>query len=163
MKILPIFLSIILSLISVLKLSYAGEIKGKPKVVDGDTILIGTTKIRLHGIDAPESKQYCKKADATEYRCGQIATFVLAEIIDKRRVTCKGEKIDRYKRRISICYVGPFDINAEMVKRGWAVAYRQYSMDYVDEEEIAKNNKVGMWLGNFSKPWNWRKRYGKNC
>ena len=158
MKIFLIFLSIILLTLSVPEHSHAGDIKGKPRIVDGDTIWIGPTKIRLHGIDAPESKQTCKKADATEYRCGEFATFVLAEIIEKHWVTCKGEMIDRYKRRISVCYSKSYDINAEMVKRGWAVAYRRYSEDYIDEEEFARNNKVGMWQGKFIKPWDWRQK-----
>ena len=140
------------------EISHASDIKGKPRIVDGDTIWIGATKIRLHGIDAPESKQTCKRADATEYLCGEMATSVLAKIIEKHWVTCKGETVDRYKRRISVCYAGPYDINAEMVKRGWAIAYRRYSRDYVNEEKFAKNNKIGMWQGNFIKPWDWRKK-----
>ena len=162
MKIFSILLIIILSLFSVREVSHAGDVMGKPRIVDGDTIWIGPEKIRLHGIDAPESKQTCKKADATEYRCGEMATFVLAKIIGRHWITCKGEMIDRYKRRISVCYAGPYDINAEMVKRGWAVAYRRYSKDYVDEEELAKNNKLGIWQGKFIKPWDWRKKSFRN-
>ena len=68
--------------------------------------------------------------------------------------------IDRYKRRISVCYAGLYDINAEMVKRGWAVAYIRYSKDYIDEEKFAKSNKIGMWQGKFINPWDWRKKIG---
>lgn len=158
MKIFLSFLAVILSLLSAPEIADAVDLKGKPRIVDGDTIWIGPTKIRLHGIDAPESKQTCKKADGIEYRCGEMATFVLAEIIETHWITCKGEIVDRYKRRISICYAGPYDINAEMVRRGWAVAYRRYSQDYVDEEEAARNLKVGMWQGRFIKPWKWRQK-----
>ena len=35
------------------------DVTGKARVVDGDTIWIANTKIRLHGIDAPEAKQTC--------------------------------------------------------------------------------------------------------
>ena len=100
----------------------AADLKGKPRIVDGDTIWIGGTKIRLHGIDSPETKQNCIKSDGREYRCGEMATFALAEIIENHWVTCKGETVDRYKRRIAVCYVGPYNINAEMVRRGWALA-----------------------------------------
>ncbi len=62
MKILQIFLPIILSLVSVPEMSNAEDLKGKPRIVDGDTLWIGPTKIRLHGIDAPESNQTCKKS-----------------------------------------------------------------------------------------------------
>ena len=37
------------------------EITGYAKIIDGDTIKINSNKIRLHGIDAPETKQKCKK------------------------------------------------------------------------------------------------------
>ncbi len=54
--------------------AHADDLKGKPRIVDGDTIEIGGTKVRLHGIDAPESKQTCQTADGSEYRCGEMAT-----------------------------------------------------------------------------------------
>ena len=64
-------------------------------VRDGDTIEIGGTKIRLQGIDAPESKQTCTKADGSDYFCGERATFALAEIIETHWITCKSETVDR--------------------------------------------------------------------
>ena len=135
----------------------ADDLTGKPRIIDGDTIELAGERVRLHGIDAPESKQICQRNDDSEYRCGDMATFALAEIIETHWITCKGEIRDRYNRRIAVCYAGPYDINAKMVERGWAVAYRKYSMDYVGEEEDAKGRKVGMWQGKFVKPWEWRK------
>ena len=66
--------------------------------------------------------------------------------------------VNLYGRRIAVCYAGPYDINAKMVKRGWAVAYRKYSMDYVDEEEDARGRGAGMWQGEFVNPWDWRQK-----
>ena len=149
-----VFAAVLLTLPS---LAMADDLTGKPRIVDGDTIEIGGTKIRLHGIDAPESKQTCKKADGSEYRCGEVATFALAEIIETHRITCKGKTTDRYKRRIAVCYAGPYDINAEMVRRGWALAYRRYSKDYVDEEAEARGRSAGMWAGEFVEAWEWRR------
>ena len=151
-------LSISLALVLLPTVVHADDLKGKPRIVDGDTIEIGGTKIRLHGIDAPESKQTCMKADGSEYLCGEMATFALAEIIGTHWITCKGETTDRYKRRIAVCFAGPYDINAKMVRRGWALAYRRYSKDYVDEENIARDTRFGMWQGEFMKPWEWRRR-----
>ena len=45
-----------------------------------------------------------------------------------------------------------------MVSNGQAVAYRKYSKDYIDDEEIAKNKKIGIWSGQFDMPWEWRKK-----
>ena len=45
-----------------------------------------------------------------------------------------------------------------MVLNGWAIAYRYYSLDYIDEEEVAKNKKIGIWSGNFEEPYLFRKK-----
>ena len=133
------------------------DITGKPRVIDGDTIEIAGERIRLHGIDAPESKQTCTDADGKEWRCGQDATFALANLIQNHWITCKGDGRDRYGRLIAVCFVGPYDLNAMMVQRGWALAYRRYSNEYVDEEADAKANKDGLWRGEFVAPWEWRR------
>ncbi len=145
-------------IVVIASVAHAADLKGKPRIIDGDTIEIAGEKIRLHGIDAPETKQTCQDANGGEYRCGEMATFALAEIIETHWITCKGEARDRYKRRIAVCYAGPYDINAEMVKRGWALAYRRYSEDYVDVEKMARDTRSGIWQGEFMKPWEWRRR-----
>ena len=132
------------------------DVTGKARVVDGDTIHISETKIRLHGIDAPELKQICT-AGRTEWACGQAATKALIDAIDGHDVTCRGGKRDRYKRLIAVCYVGKTDLNAKMVRTGWALAYRKYSRDYVDAEASAKKDGVGLWRGQFVAPWEWRR------
>ena len=113
----------------------ATELTGKPRIIDGDTIVIGDQRIRLHGIDTPEAKQTCQRQDGTEYRCGDMATFALAELIEEHWVTCSGDSTDRYGRLIGTCMTGPVNLNAEMVRRGWALAYRRYSTDYVSTAE----------------------------
>ena len=45
-----------------------------------------------------------------------------------------------------------------MVRNGWAIAYRRYSKDYVDDENYAKENKLGIWNGQFIEPYKWRKK-----
>ena len=90
--------------------------------------------------------------------CGRDATAALVTRIGAQSVTCKGDKRDRYKRLIGVCYVGQLDLNAWMVRNGWAVAYRKYSMDYIDEEKAAQDNRRGIWKGRFIPPWKWRRR-----
>lgn len=138
--------------------AHAADLTGKPRIIDGDTIEMAGERIRLHGIDAPETKQTCQRANGSEYRCGDMATFALVEIIETHWITCKGEKRDRYGRRIAVCFAGPYDINAQMVERGWALAYRKYSLDYVYEEASASSQGVGMWQGEFVEPWVWRRK-----
>ena len=151
-------LRFVLTLVLILPMSAAmADITGTPRIIDGDTIHIGKTKIRLHGIDAPESKQTCT-TDSKEWPCGQEATQALAEAISDQPVTCEGDKRDRYKRLLATCYVGSINLNAMMVRNGWALAYRRYSTEYVDDEAAAEKAGMGIWRGEFERPWEWRRR-----
>ena len=134
------------------------DITGKPRVVDGDTLHINQTKTRLHGIDAPEMKQTCRTSKGKEQLCGQLAKQALQRLIQGQDITCKGDERDRYGRLIAVCYTGPYDLNAKMVRQGWALAYRRYSMDYVDDENAAKVARKGLWRGEFVPPWEWRNK-----
>lgn len=131
------------------------DMVGEARIIDGDTVEIGGERIRLHGIDAPESRQTCTVV-GEEWRCGESATHALVDEISGQLVTCKGNKRDRYGRLIAVCYAGSDDLNAWMVREGWAVAYRRYSKDYVDEEAEARAAGNGVWRGEFMLPWKWR-------
>ena len=135
----------------------ATEISGIPSISDGDTIKIFNKRIRLHGIDTPEKKQICIK-NSKEYRCGQEATIALIKKINGKTVVCKvQDKLDRYKRYIGVCFLEDINLNRWMVRNGYAVAYRRYSKDYIQDENYAKKNKIGLWSGNFIHPEKWRK------
>ena len=135
------------------------DITGKPRVIDGDTLEIAGERIRLHGIDAPESEQTCL-ADGTRWYCGMEAASALAFKIARGWVTCQGEDRDRYGRLIAVCYaggVGGPELNAWLVSEGWALAYRRYSTDYVAQEQVAREARRGLWRGEFVPPWDWRR------
>ena len=131
------------------------------KIIDGDTIILNSEKIRLYGIDTPEIKQTCTDNYGHTYSCGIRAKLELEKIIGSKKISCIKKTKDRYKRSISICYVDENDINSLMVKRGWALAYRKYSKKYVKDEAIAKLNDAGMWSGKFMAPWKWRRMKNK--
>jgi len=137
------------------------SLSGVATVIDGDTLEIHGQRIRLHGIDAPESGQSCERA-GQHYRCGQQAALALADRIGQRTVRCEPQGQDRYQRVIAICRLGEQDLNRWMVAAGWAVAYRKYSLDYVADEERAKRARLGIWSGSFEMPWDWRARGAKN-
>ena len=132
------------------------EIVGPAKVIDGDTIKVGGAKIRLHGIDAPESAQICHANDQT-YRCGAQATHSLTKRIGGRSVSCEERDRDRYGRIVAVCKAGGEDLNAWLVSEGLALAYRRYSTDYIAQEQTAREARRGLWRGEFVKPWQWRK------
>jgi len=127
------------------------------KVVDGDTIHIGKTKYRFHGIDAPEMSQVSMK-DNKNIKCGVVAKDKLLEKIGSQKVTCKQEAIDRYKRIVAECFVNNESLSGYLVKNGYAFAYRKYSKKFIEDEEYAKKNKLGLWAMNFQYPWDFRRK-----
>jgi len=96
--------------------------EGTAFVVDGDTLAVAGQRVRLRGIDAPESRQTCRKAGA-EYACGRQARQALVQAIAGRRVSCSGSSLDRYGRLLGDCRAGDADLNRAQVAAGWAVAY----------------------------------------
>lgn len=135
----------------------ASDVVGRASVIDGDTIEVRGQRIRLHGIDAPESSQLCTKPDGTQWRCGQQAALALSDRIGQANVTCRGTDTDRYGRVIAVCYRGEVDLNEWLVAEGWAAAYRYYSTDYVPAEEQARAAGKNIWSGDFVMPWDWRR------
>jgi len=135
----------------------ANELNGVASVIDGDTVEIRGTRIRLHGIDAPESRQLCTRPSGQSWRCGQQAALALSDRIGRRSVICVARDTDRYGRTIAVCSQDGIDLNAWMVAEGWAVAYRQYSRDYVLADTEARSAGRNIWSGTFVMPWDWRR------
>ena len=135
------------------------RITGVASVIDGDTIEIHCQRIRLFGIDAPESSQLCIRASGERWRCGQRASFALADRIGRASVNCWPRDLDRYGRVVAVCFKGNEDLNRWMVANGWAVAYRRYSLDYAADEAAARPSGINIWSGNFDMPWNWRAQH----
>jgi endonuclease YncB( thermonuclease family) len=123
---------------------------------DGDSLHHGDQDIRLHGIDAPELHQLCADPLADSYPCGQEARRALTNLIRGHTLSCTVLDTDRYGRSVARCLAGDLNINGEMVRLGWAIAYRKHSLDYVGEEVEARNAGRGLWQGKFENPEAWR-------
>lgn len=123
------------------------------RVIDGDTVDLGGERIRLFGIDAPERGQSCGPL-----ACGTAATEALADILSAGPVRCTRVSTDRYGRTVARCRAGRRDVNREMVRRGMAWAYRQYSEDYVNDEKAAKKARLGIWKYRSQPAWEYRAR-----
>ncbi|GIV20060.1 MAG: hypothetical protein KatS3mg023_1811 [Armatimonadota bacterium] len=121
-------------------------------VHDGDTVTVLTKdrqqfKIRLYGIDAPETRQ----------PFGNRAKRYLSDLIFNKhvRVSVKGK--DRYGRVLGVLFLNGKDINAVIVRDGYAWAYVRYSRQYVLQEKQARSAKRGLWSQhNPVPPWEWR-------
>jgi endonuclease YncB( thermonuclease family) len=140
-------------------------VQGRARVVDGDTLVINNERIRLYGVDAPESKQACKDSSGKEYACGQVAAKELEQRVKAGGGTakCSVRERDQYGRLVASCALptgNPFsqdeDAGDYMVRRGQAVAYRKITPQYIPAENAAKKTKEGIWQGDFEPPAKWR-------
>jgi len=132
------------------------DITGKVvRVLDGDTIIVQDTRVRLTGIDAPESKQ----------AHGKASTRYLSKLINGNVVTIEGDKTDRYGRLLGkVVYQGK-DVNLQMVQEGHAWWYRRYKRTqstsdqraYAQAENTARSGRMGLWGGNPVAPWEFRR------
>lgn len=155
------FTSLVLALLCPLILQ-AETLTGRVvKVIDGDTVTLLDAskiqhKIRLAGIDAPESKQ----------PYGQKSKEALSALVAGQQVEVDWHKRDRYGRVVGKIIAGVRDVNLAQVRAGMAWWYRKYANEqspvdqrlYKDAEAKAKQASVGLWSGkNPIPPWEWRK------
>ena len=128
---------------------------GAPVVADGDTLVFNGAKVRMEGIDAPEFTQTCQKPGGA-YPCGREARSQLVKLVSGRPVSCEGWQVDKYGRLLVTCRAGTTELNREMVRTGWAVAYGAYE----PEETAARSAGLGIWQGQFERPSTFRKTKG---
>lgn len=133
-------------------------ISGPANVLDGDTIEIRGTRIRLHGIDAAEGGQRCARAGGGGWDCAGAATARLRQLTAGQTVACRQVDIDRYNRIVAACFVGNTDVQEVLVREGLAWAYRQYSSNYVRAEDAARAQRIGIWQTQTMPPWDWRRQ-----
>ena len=135
--------------------SHAQVVFGTARAIDGDTLEVSGKRVRLFGIDAPEFAQTCQK-DGSSWACGQVAAQQLSSLIEGQQVECRGSGVDQYGRMLAVCSAGSEELNAVMVEQGWAVAYRQYSDNYIAAEARARASQLGMWSSTFMLPSDYR-------
>ena len=127
-------------------------------VVDGDSFVVGTRKLRLDGIDAPELKQNCRDGHGADWPCGRAARAALEKLLLEPGLQCEAEAQDSYARSVAICASSTTpDIAAAQVSDGMAVTHEFNGMrDYGREEDAARMQKRGIWRGTFGRPEDWR-------
>lgn len=143
--------------------SSPASVTGPAKVIDGDTIDVQGTRVRLEGIDAPEAAQTCGRDWMGAWPCGRAAASELARLVDGQAVRCESRGVDKYGRVLGVCFAGGQDINAEMVRRGLAWAFVRYSSTYRDVEADARARRIGIWQGEAQPPWDYRQGRWRNA
>ncbi len=131
------------------------SLAGDALVIDGDTIMLSLTKIRMLGIDAPEGKQTCQRV-GLEWPCGIEAAAALADLVKDKNVSCDLNGRHSYGRPLGRCRVGGTDLGAWMVAQGWAVVDPRFEQTYLPQQAEAKAAKRGMWAGTFQTPCQFR-------
>jgi endonuclease YncB( thermonuclease family) len=135
----------------------ADDLIGQATVIDGDTLEIRGNRIRLWGIDAPESTQLCWNEDSDQYRCGAQAANELDAFIARRPVNCSPISLDRYGRTVATCTVGNSDLGQWLVRNGLALDWPDYSNGkYGAMQREAEQAGRGIWKGSYVEPWLYR-------
>jgi endonuclease YncB( thermonuclease family) len=129
---------------------------GAVQVRDGDSLRLGSTEIRLLGIDAPELFQTCRDERGKEWECGRDARANLAALLSRGEVRCDGNSKDKYDRTLAICSAGSIsDVGDAIVRTGYALNFMTGSYEAAEGE--ARRNKRGIWRGSFERPEQWRR------
>jgi endonuclease YncB( thermonuclease family) len=138
--------------------AFADDLSGQATITDGDTVEIHGARIRLWGIDAPESDQLCRDQDSARYHCGSHAANELSNFIARRPIDCiEVDRDQKWGRPVAVCTVAGVDLAEWLVTNGLALDWPRYSKGaYAGPQDSAKRADRGMWRGSFIEPWRYR-------
>lgn len=125
---------------------------GPAIAMDGDTIMMSLTRIRITGMDAFERGQTCTMPGGAVLDCGAAAAEAMAALVQDRTVTCDLSGRLSYGRPLAHCTVAGRDLAAAMVEQGWAVVDPRFEQTHVPLMEAARRNRRGAWAGTFVTP-----------
>lgn len=134
------------------------EVRGVPRILDGDTWELGGYRLRIAGLDAPEFRQRCGPPEAS-WPCGREAIQALRSHLGQRDVHCRLHGYDRYRRALATCFADGENLQRWLVRNGWAVAYGTDGdgRDYTLDEVLAERAGAGIWRDGFTRPGQWRR------
>jgi endonuclease YncB( thermonuclease family) len=134
----------------------AGAALAGVRVVDGDTIEVDGTRIRLYGIDAPEAGQACAERGGGTWACGKAAITAVERLVAGGELACDDRGPDDYGRTLAVCTAGGAELNRALVDDGLAWSFRRYSHDYDEAEDAAHARGVGIWQAETEPAWQYR-------
>lgn len=133
----------------------AQTFSGTAEAIDGDSLRVGGTEIRLHGVDAPEYRQTCVKGGA--WACGEEAAGALRQAVQGKQVVCEARDTDVDGRTVARCTANGIDLAESMATFGYAVALPGGDPAYEARAARAKALRVGIWASTFDMPADWRR------
>ena len=120
-------------------------------VVDGDTLRMRDTLVRLRGTVAPSRGQVCQSGPAMTVDCGTASSTALAGLVRGRAVACQANGRDRHGFVLADCEAAGVNLNHAMVSQGWARAELDDAAMQATERE-AQRAKRGLWWGGSTVP-----------
>ena len=133
----------------------ADTIAGDAIVIDGRTLNVSGQMIRLWGIDSPDLDQTCTWGEKT-IPCGRLAQGALKDLIIGAAIRCERRQQLEASLSLAICFADSYDIGANLVHTGWALAIDPTNPVYRETERKARAAKRGLWRGEFTRPADWR-------
>jgi endonuclease YncB( thermonuclease family) len=129
------------------------DLSGVARVIDGDTLEISGTHVRLAGLDAPENDQQCRTEHGVVWDCGRYVTQELRSLLGRAEVRCVDEGDGGYGRVLGRCYWGVLDLSAHLVGLGLAWVDPRFEQTYLSLEKEAAIAQRGLWAMSSSRPW----------
>lgn len=123
-----------------------------PTIIDGDSLELSGERFRLHGIDAPEPGEICKKANGESFDCGRVARSALLDLTAGAEIVCQMVESASVATQPAKCTADGFSLNRNMIYTGWALVDRAESTDFIEVEADAKRQKRGLWRYTFKAP-----------
>lgn len=111
-------------------------------VVDGGTLRLADTVVRLHDVLAPARGRLCQDGTGAAYDCGAAASSALAALVRDRRVACRLTSVEATGLAEGACEAGGSDLGRALVAAGWA---RADGPTLLDAEASARSSHVGVW------------------
>lgn len=128
------------------------------RVYAGNIFQLGSTYLKLYGIDVPNLKQTCIDKRGENYKCGLLAKQRLEKLLINKKLTCQIVSSYSQNQYLVTCAIQGYDVGATMVAVGWALADRTATDVYIPYENEARTKKLGLWAGKFVAPWTYRQK-----
>lgn len=142
------FLALTLVVATATGLAWA-DLNGPAKVIDADTLEIDGERIALHGVEAPSEDWQCTASDASVWDCGNAAKLALSQHIDGASLSCQERGRNEAKQVLSVCTLHGVELNAWLVREGWARSSDLESSVYAEQQQQAMAAGKGLWRGGF--------------
>lgn len=132
------------------------DVSGPARVLDGDTLDVAGTRVRLAGLDAPENDQTCQTEHGVDWACGRYVTQELRALLRGADVRCVDEGDGGYGRMLGRCFWGDLDLSAHLVGLGYAWVDPRFEQTYLSLEKDAAIAGRGLWAMSSLRPWDHR-------